>query len=102
MATFTVVLDTCVFFSVPLRDLLLQLAEAGIFRARWTEQIHEEWISNLLIIRPDLTREKFDRTRLAMNRAVPDSLVTGYESYNGTAILLPFHVFQGTWRACCS
>ena len=34
---------------------------------------------NLLKNRPDLTREKLERTRHLMDKALPDALVTGYE-----------------------
>lgn len=34
--------DACVLYPAPLRDLLMQLAVPDIFRARWTDQIHEE------------------------------------------------------------
>jgi hypothetical protein len=69
-----------VLYPAPLRDLLMELAAGGLFRAKWTDQIHEEWISNLLDGRPDLTRAQLVRTRDLMNRAVPDSLVRGYEA----------------------
>ena len=57
----------------------MQFAVAGLYRARWTEQIHDEWISNLLKVRDDLTREKLQRTRENMNRAILDSVVRDYE-----------------------
>jgi hypothetical protein len=57
----------------------MEMSAMGIFRAKWTEKIHEEWISNLLLNRRDLTREKLERTRDLMNEAVPDCLVCGYE-----------------------
>jgi predicted nucleic acid-binding protein len=56
------------------------LALSGAFRARWSEQIHQEWKSNLLENRPDLKSEQLDRTIQLMNDAVPDSIVTGHES----------------------
>lgn len=58
----------------------MRLAMLDIFRARWTTQIHEEWISNLLKNRPDLTREKLDETRRLMDVHVRDSVVEGYEA----------------------
>ncbi|MGB0068005.1 MAG: hypothetical protein WBQ11_08155 [Isosphaeraceae bacterium] len=76
---FTVVFDACVLYPAPLRDLLVQLALGDIFSARWTDAIHDEWISNLLESRPDLSREALERTRSLMNSHVRDSLVTGYE-----------------------
>ena len=53
-ANIAVVYDACVLYPAPLRDLLVQLATTRIFRANWTELIHDEWTRNLLIKRPDL------------------------------------------------
>ena len=74
-----VLYDACVLYSAPLRDTLVSLAITGLFRARWTEAIHEEWTRNLREARPDLPPAQLDRTRRLMNAAVPDSVVTGYE-----------------------
>lgn len=79
MTSFTAVYDACVLYPAPLRDLLIRLAEKQLFRARWTEKIHDEWISNLLENRPELMMERLAQTRERMNQAVPDCLVTGYE-----------------------
>jgi hypothetical protein len=45
VGAFTVVFDACVLYPASLRDLLLELSTKGIFRARWTDKIHEEWIT---------------------------------------------------------
>ena len=74
-----VVYDACVLYPAPLRDLLVQLATTRIFRAKWTNLIHDEWTRNLLIKRPDLNAEKLARLRILMNDNVPDSLVTDFE-----------------------
>ena len=79
MSTFTALYDACVLYPAPLRDLLMRLAITDLFRARWTDQIHEEWIRSVLKDRPDLTREQLERTRQLMNSHVRDSLVSGYE-----------------------
>lgn len=76
---FTAIYDACVLYPVTLRNVLMQLATSGLFRARWTDAIHDEWIENLLRDKPDISRETLSRVRLLMNRAVPDCLVTGYE-----------------------
>jgi hypothetical protein len=60
-------------YPAPLRDILMEMSAMGLFRAKWTEKIHEEWISNLLLNRRDLTREKLERTRDLMNEAVPQT-----------------------------
>jgi hypothetical protein len=54
-------------------------AGAGLYRAKWTERIHDEWTGNVLKDRPDLSRAQLFRTRDLMNRAVADALVEGYE-----------------------
>ena len=77
---FGVLFDANVFYPAPLRDLLIQLATSGIFKAWWTEQIHDEWIRNLLINRPEIPADKLRHVAELMNRAVPDCLVTDYES----------------------
>jgi hypothetical protein len=74
----TVVLDTCVLYSATLRDLLLNVAETGLYLPRWTEAIHDEWTRNLKLRRPDLPVESIERTRLEIDKSVPDCLITGY------------------------
>jgi hypothetical protein len=59
-----------------------------LFRARWTNQIHDEWIRGVLSNRPDLKRRQLERTRRLMNSYVLDCLVTSYEGLINT-IKLP-------------
>jgi hypothetical protein len=79
VSSFTALYDACTLYPAPLRDLLMHLALTDLFRARWTDRIHDEWIRRLLEDRPDLKREKLERTRSLMNAHVRDCLVTGYE-----------------------
>nr|WP_292837965.1 PIN domain-containing protein [Mesorhizobium sp.] len=79
MAGYTVVFDACVLYPAPLRDFLLELAGSGIFRARWTDMIHDEWVRNLSENRPDLDGERLSRTRRLMNESVLGSLIEGFE-----------------------
>jgi len=74
-----VLFDACVLYPAPVRDLLMRLAVTGLFQARWTDQIHEEWIRSVLANRPDLSPGSLDRCRRLMDAHVPDCLVTGYE-----------------------
>jgi hypothetical protein len=87
-SSFVAVFDACVLYPAPLRDLLLRLSLTGLFRARWTERIHEEWIAALLHNRPDLDRSQLEHTRALMDSAVPDCLVTDYEGVEA-GLLLP-------------
>jgi predicted nucleic acid-binding protein len=79
LSHFTVVYDACVLFPAPLRDLLMQLALTGLFRARWSSMIHDEWTRSVLKVRADLTAEQLSRTRQLMDSHVLDALVTGFE-----------------------
>lgn len=79
MATFTAFYDANILYPAELRNLLMHLALTGLFRAKWSADVHEEWISALLEKRPDLTRDKLERTRALMDLHAVDALVTGYE-----------------------
>jgi hypothetical protein len=57
----------------------MYLAMTDLFRARWTDDIHEEWMRSVQADYPDITREKAERVRDLMNAHVRDCLVTGYE-----------------------
>lgn len=78
-SNFTVIYDACVLYPAPLRDFLMRLALTDLYRARWTDMIHDEWTGNVLKQRPDLKAEDLERTRSLMNAHVRDSLVTGFE-----------------------
>lgn len=80
MMTLTAVYDANVLYPAPLRDLLMHLARTGLFQARWTQAIHEEWIRSMLANRPELTRTRLERTRDQMNAAIRDCLVENYEA----------------------
>lgn len=79
MANFTAIYDANVLYPAPLRDFLMHLALTDLFRARWTNDIHDEWIRNVLSDRPDLTLEQLTRTKELMNAHVRDCVVEGYE-----------------------
>jgi len=57
----------------------MHLALTDLFRAKWTDAIHEEWMRSVLQNRPDLVREQLERTRRLMNAHVRDCLVIDYE-----------------------
>lgn len=75
---YTAVLDANVLYPNLLRDLLLSLSAAGLYHARWTEKINEEWSRNLAADRPDIA-SKIGALLEQVNRAVPDCLIDGYE-----------------------
>lgn len=57
----------------------MELSTTGIFRARWTQDIHDEWIAAVHEKRPDVALERLHSVSAQMDRAVPDCLVTGYQ-----------------------
>ncbi|MEL6710603.1 MAG: PIN domain-containing protein [Pseudomonadota bacterium] len=77
---YTVIFDSNVLYPAALRSILMYLATSGLFRAQWTWEIHEEWIRNLLIKRPDLNRKQLEAQRDLMIRAIPDSVLSGYDA----------------------
>ena len=79
VSNFAALFDACVLYSAPLSDFVMQLVQTGLFRAKWTDKIHQEWIDNLLENRPDLARSKLERRRDLMNKHAEGSLVTDYE-----------------------
>lgn len=79
MSAFTAFYDASVLYPSELRNFLMHLALTGLFRAKWSAAVHEEWICALLRKRPDLSREKLERTRRLMDLHAADAIVTGYE-----------------------
>ncbi len=86
MAQFSVIYDACVLYPAPLRDLLMQLALTDLFKARWTDHIHEEWIVALLR-RNKYDRKILERTRDLMDASVRDAKVVGYENLIDALVL---------------
>src|SRR3954469_21871707 len=80
MSHYTALLDANVLYPAPLRDVLLQLAVTDLFRAKWTADVHREWMEALLRKEPHRDRATLERTRALMDRATRDGLISGYES----------------------
>lgn len=75
---FVAVLDANVLYSSLKRNVLLSFAESGLYRPRWTDEIMDEWRTNLIAARPDL-RERVGRLVEQMTRAFPEARIDGYE-----------------------
>lgn len=78
-SSFTAVYDACVLYPNVLRDTLLSVAGTGLFRAKWTTRIHDEWVAAVRENRPDIPEERLRALCATMDRAVPDCLVEGWE-----------------------
>jgi len=79
ISTFTAFFDSNVFFGARLRSLIIEAAQSGLFRARWSEDIHREWIDAVAAKRPDIERKALERVQTLMDAAVPGCITKGYE-----------------------
>ena len=79
ISTFTVIFDANVFFGTTLRSLVMELSKTGLFRARWTQGIHDEWIGAVRNKYPDVAVDRLRQASAQMDRAVQNCRVTGYE-----------------------
>ena len=70
-ARYTALLDACVLYPIACTDALISLAASGIYAAKWTRAIEDEWIRNLELKRPGLAG-RLEGRRDAMRDAVPD------------------------------
>ena len=77
-ARYTAVLDANVLYPALLRDVLLSLAHADLYSAKWTQHIKDEWTRSLLRERPTMGVQ-IAAAAEAMEAAIPDCLVNGYE-----------------------
>lgn len=74
-ARYTALLDACVLYPLAMTDALMSLATAGLYAAKWTSRIEQEWIRSLERQRPELVGRLTIR-RDSMRDAVPDWEVT--------------------------
>ena len=80
MSELIAVVDANILVPNILRDVFVSLAFAGVYAARWTDQIHQEWIRNVLKLRPEIARSSLERVRALMDANVKNALVSDYES----------------------
>jgi predicted nucleic acid-binding protein len=72
-------LDTCVMVPAALRDTLLRLAEAGLFRPAWSGEILEDTLRRTLEAKIGLAPRKAAYLEREISRSFPDALVVGYD-----------------------
>jgi predicted nucleic acid-binding protein len=71
-------LDASTLYPAALRNLLMRLAGAYLFQAKWTAKIQDEWTAALARDRPELLKQ-IARTRALMETHISGAEVTGYE-----------------------
>lgn len=77
----TVICDACVLYPFHLRNILVQASVDGLYEARWTDEIHDEWIRSLLADIPAIPPERLENTRRLMEMALPNARIDGYQHY---------------------
>jgi len=91
---FSAFLDTCVLVPSRARDVLLEVASAGVYRPLWSSEILAELDRTLRLLQakrgtaPEETDAYLARLFRQLETAFPDALVTDWESLAGT-IRLP-------------
>lgn len=70
-ARYTALLDAYALYPLAMTDALMSLATAGLYAAKWTTKIEQEWIRSLERRRPELVGRLTIR-RDSMRQAVSD------------------------------
>ena len=101
MATFPALLDTNVLFGFHLNDVILGLAERGVFRPLWSDRILDELSKNLA--ERGIPDANVERRVTAMRQAFPDATVSGFDDLIGEMTNEPKdrHILAAGIRANC-
>lgn len=75
---FVVLLDANVMYPFRTRDVLFTFAQQGLFRARFTEQIIDEWTGSLIRNKPEMRESVLEQAAVVRN-VFRECFVTGYE-----------------------
>jgi hypothetical protein len=75
------VYDACILYPFHLRNIVVQIAVDRLVEARWTDEIHDEWLRRLVANMPAIPIERLQITRRLMNDALPSAMVAGYKGY---------------------
>lgn len=97
LALFSALFDANVLYSVPVTDLVMELASTGLFRALWSDDISEEWVRNVTRDRPDLSPQKIASRRESMDLALPYARVSGHQALIA-GLSLPDPDDRHVWR----
>ena len=76
---YTALLDANVLYSATIRDIMMEVALAKLYRPKWTADIHREWIDAVQRSNQHVKPENLVRTRKLMDATIPTALVKGYE-----------------------
>src|SRR5882762_10430148 len=82
------VFDSCILYPFHLRNIIVQAAVDRLVEAHWTDEIHDEWMRNLMVQVPAIPLERLQVTRQLMNSALPTATIRGYEEHIPRVTLL--------------
>ncbi|WP_245306885.1 MULTISPECIES: PIN domain-containing protein [unclassified Rhizobium] len=72
------VYDACALYPLSSANVLIRCAFDGLVEARWTDEIHGEWMRNLAANTPGLSMERLELTRERMKAVLPEADVVNY------------------------
>ncbi len=84
---YTALLDANVLVPYTLTDVLLRLAEAGLYRPLWSTSILAEAERTLVHLHPAIAADALHDRIAAMDQFFPDAAVTGWEEIVGSLTL---------------
>lgn len=100
---YSALIDACVLGGALKRNIILSLAEAGLFRPRWSERILDETEKAIAQISKGTSNTK--RQRAAIEKAFPEALALPTDPSVNVSGLLPDvgdeHVLQSAIAARC-
>jgi hypothetical protein len=82
------VVDACILYPFHLRNIVVQAAVDGLVEARWTDEIHDEWMRSVASRTPAVSMARLQNTRRLIDDALPAAMVTGYK-HHVAAVHLP-------------
>jgi predicted nucleic acid-binding protein len=77
---FVALLDANVLHPISLCDVLLRLAEKGLFQPRWSDEILNETLESIVRQHAHVARQSIGERIEDMRHAFPDAMVHGYQT----------------------
>ncbi len=63
----TAICDACVLYPFHLRNILVQTSVDGLYDARWTDEIQDEWTRNLNVLIASLANARRNLSKSGMS-----------------------------------
>ncbi|TXL70958.1 PIN domain-containing protein [Vineibacter terrae] len=73
--------DACTLYPFHQRNILVQASVDGLYEARWTDEIHDEWTRNLLANAPAIPPGRLQIARQLMETVLPGARVANFHHH---------------------